>query len=134
MQMLRRRGDAVRGFRDVIDVEGWRADQAVYAVILGHLAARQTGDEPAAKAFLDDAAGKLDAVAYPVVQFLRRRDQRTGAPGAGGRRRQADRGPLLPRARLRPQKTQGRGAGSLPMGERARQPELRRVHDRAGGD
>ena len=44
-----------------------------YAVILGNLAARQSGDEPGARAFLDDAAGKLDATAWPrpVVHFLR---------------------------------------------------------------
>ena len=46
---------------------------AIYAVILGNLAARQSGDEPGARAFLDDAAGKLDVTAWPhpVVQFLR---------------------------------------------------------------
>ena len=72
-EMLTRRGDVVQGFRQVIDVDGWKGGWAVYAVILGHMAARQSGDEPATKAFLNDAAGKLDATAWPhpVVEFLR---------------------------------------------------------------
>jgi lipoprotein NlpI len=70
--MLARQGEPVRGFLEVIDVQGWRGQIAPYAVIMGYLAARQTGDE-AAKVFLGDAAGKLDAAAWPyaVVRFLR---------------------------------------------------------------
>ena len=132
-QMLMRRGSAVRRFRQVIDVEGWKGDRAVYAVILGHLAARQSGDEPAAKALLDDAAGKLDATAWPyaAVRFCAARSTsrhfwRWRSTTISGPR------PTASSASIAPQKAQGRGSGSLPMGERARQPEVRRVHDRAG--
>jgi hypothetical protein len=70
--MLARQGEPVRGFREVIDVQGWKGDQAVYAVILGDLAARQAGAEAAAKAFLANAAGKLDADwPEPAVRYLR---------------------------------------------------------------
>jgi tetratricopeptide (TPR) repeat protein len=42
------------------------------AVLLGYVAARQAGNEPAAKRFLTVSAGKLnEAWPYPVVQFLR---------------------------------------------------------------
>jgi tetratricopeptide (TPR) repeat protein len=41
-------------------------------VVFGYLAARQAGDEPAAKRFLRDSAGRVDETwPYPVVQFLR---------------------------------------------------------------
>jgi len=72
-QMLLRRGEAVGGFRKVLDLKGWKGDLSVYAVILGHLAARRAGDDAAARAFLEDSAGKLDASAWPdpVVRFLR---------------------------------------------------------------
>jgi tetratricopeptide (TPR) repeat protein len=43
-----------------------------YNVLVGHLAARQAGNEPAAKRLLEDSAGNLDETwPYPVVQFLR---------------------------------------------------------------
>jgi len=41
-------------------------------VLFGHLAARQTGNEPAVKRFLKDSVGKLNETwPYPVIQFLR---------------------------------------------------------------
>jgi tetratricopeptide (TPR) repeat protein len=49
-----------------------KGDRSPYAVLFGHLAARQAGDEAAAKRFLKDSAGRLDqAWPYPVIQFLR---------------------------------------------------------------
>jgi tetratricopeptide (TPR) repeat protein len=66
------RKPAVEGFRQVLEVQGWQGDRAVYAVILGHLAARLEKDEQAAAKFLKDSAGKLDeAWPYPSVQYLR---------------------------------------------------------------
>jgi lipoprotein NlpI len=70
-QMLTRK-PAVEGFRQVLEVQGWKGDLAVYAVILGHCAARLEKDEQAAAKFLKDSAGKLDeAWPYPSVQYLR---------------------------------------------------------------
>jgi tetratricopeptide (TPR) repeat protein len=41
-------------------------------VLIGHLAATQAGDEPAAERFLKDSVGKLEETwPYPVIQFLR---------------------------------------------------------------
>jgi tetratricopeptide (TPR) repeat protein len=41
-------------------------------VLIGHLAATQAGDEPAAERFLKDSVGKVEETwPYPVVQFLR---------------------------------------------------------------
>jgi lipoprotein NlpI len=71
-QLLDRRAKAADGFQAVLELEGSEGDVSPYAVILGHLAARQAGDEAAAKRFLKDAAGKLEETwPYPVVQFLR---------------------------------------------------------------
>lgn len=63
-QMVTRRPGAVQGFQAVIELQGYKGDRSGYAVILGHLAAGQAGDEAAAKRFLADSAGKLDA-AWP---------------------------------------------------------------------
>jgi hypothetical protein len=69
--MLDRRPKSVAGFQAVLDLEGWKG-LAPYTVILGHFAARQAGDETAAKRFLKDSTDKLpDAWPLPVVQFLR---------------------------------------------------------------
>jgi tetratricopeptide (TPR) repeat protein len=71
-QMLTRRPEAVAGFQRVLDLEGWKGKLSPYAVILGHLAARQMGDESAAKRFLKDSVGKLnESWPYPAVRFLR---------------------------------------------------------------
>ena len=71
-QMLSRQPKAVGGFQTVLDLQGWKGDRALYAVILGHFAARQDEDEAAAKRFLSDSAGKLsEDWPYPVVRFLR---------------------------------------------------------------
>jgi lipoprotein NlpI len=71
-QMLMRRPGAVAGFQRVLDLQGWKGELSPYAVILGHLAARQMGDGAAAKRFLKNSTGKLDeAWPYPAVKFLR---------------------------------------------------------------
>jgi len=72
-QMILQRGEAVGGFKTVLDLQGWKGDFSLYAVILGNLSARQAGDQAAAKTFLDDAATRCDASVwpYPVVKFLR---------------------------------------------------------------
>lgn len=56
----------------MIDLQGGGGKLAPYAVVLGHLAAARAGDDDAAKRFLTDAAGKLDAAwPEPAVRFLR---------------------------------------------------------------
>jgi tetratricopeptide (TPR) repeat protein len=71
-QSLSGRREAVRGFRETIDIAGWKSQWAAYAVIVGNLAARQFADPAAAKLFLDDSAGKLDTDwPYPIIRFLR---------------------------------------------------------------
>jgi lipoprotein NlpI len=72
--MLTRRPGAAAGFKGVLDIEGWKGagELPTYSVIFGHLAARQSGDEVAAKQFLDDSVGKLaEAWPFPAVRFLR---------------------------------------------------------------
>jgi lipoprotein NlpI len=69
---LKRDHKAIPEFRAVIDLDGWKGGQAPYAVILGHLAARQAGDDAEAKQFLKDSSGKLDeAWPHPVIDYLR---------------------------------------------------------------
>ena len=71
-EMVTRRAGCVKGFQAVLDLQGYKGGLAVYAVILGHLAAGQAGDDAAAKRFLGDSAGKLDAAwPEPAVRFLR---------------------------------------------------------------
>jgi tetratricopeptide (TPR) repeat protein len=58
---------AIENYEQAIRLE----PKDLYPVIFGHLAARQAGDEPAAKRFLKDSAGKMDETwPYPVIQFL----------------------------------------------------------------
>lgn len=71
-QMQARQPGCVEGFRGLLDLQGWKGDWTAHAVIYGHLAAQQAGDDAAAKRFLADAAGKLDAAwPEPAVRFLR---------------------------------------------------------------
>jgi tetratricopeptide (TPR) repeat protein len=71
-QMVLQRPDASKGFQGVLELQEYKGELALYAVVLGHLAARQAGDETAAKRFLKDSEGKLDdAWPNPVVRFLR---------------------------------------------------------------
>jgi tetratricopeptide (TPR) repeat protein len=71
-QLLDRRVKAIDGFQAVLELQNWKGEKSPYAVILGHLAARQAGNEPAAKRFLTDSAGKLNETwPFPVIQFLR---------------------------------------------------------------
>jgi tetratricopeptide (TPR) repeat protein len=70
--MILRRAEAGDGFKTVLELEQGKGGHSTYAVILGHLAAKQTGNEADARWFLDQAA-QLDASAwpFPVVKFLR---------------------------------------------------------------
>ena len=52
--MLTRRPKAANGFQAVLRIQGWKGNRSLYAVLLGHFAARQAGDEPTAKRFLND--------------------------------------------------------------------------------
>lgn len=71
-QMLMRHPEAADGFQRVLDLQGFKGDRALYSVIFGHLAARQAGQDSAAKRFLSDSVGKLDEIwPYPAVKFLR---------------------------------------------------------------
>jgi hypothetical protein len=64
--------DVPKGFQGALELWEYKGELSIYAVVLGHLAARQAGDETRAKRFLKDSAGKLDdAWPYPVVRFLR---------------------------------------------------------------
>ena len=70
--MVARRAGCVEGFRGVIDAESPDPELTPFAAIFGHLAARQLGDAEAARRFLADHGGKLDAAwPHPVVRFLR---------------------------------------------------------------
>jgi hypothetical protein len=60
--MTLRQSEALAGFKTAIDLENGKSQLATYAVILGHFAARLARDEVEAKAFLEGAAGKLDAL------------------------------------------------------------------------
>jgi hypothetical protein len=70
--MILRRGEAGDGFKTVLDLEKGKGGHSTYAVIFGHVAARQAGNEADARWFLDQAA-QLDASAwpFPAVRFLR---------------------------------------------------------------
>jgi tetratricopeptide (TPR) repeat protein len=67
---MTRRDGAVDGMKTVLELEGWVGSQSIYAVILGHLAARRNDQSGQAKAFLDNAAARCDFAAwpYPVVR------------------------------------------------------------------
>jgi tetratricopeptide (TPR) repeat protein len=70
-QLLDQRPETEEGFRALLDLQGWKGEYSVYAVILGHLAARQNRDEAAATRWLKESTGKLDKVwPFPVLQYL----------------------------------------------------------------
>jgi lipoprotein NlpI len=70
---LTRRPGASNGFKTVLELEGWRGYSSLYAVTMGHFAARRDGHADQAKALLDEAASRCDTSAwpYPVVKYLR---------------------------------------------------------------
>ena len=71
-QMLMRRRAGLKGFRAVLDAPNFDNEVTPFAVIFGSLAARQVGDDEAARRFLADPAGDVDPEwPRPVVQFLR---------------------------------------------------------------
>ena len=65
--------DAVAGLNRVIALEGGKGFYSIYAVVLGHLAARLNGDETEGKAILERTRGTLNVEAwpYPVVKLFR---------------------------------------------------------------
>jgi len=73
LDMITRRDGAVAGMRTVVELEGGKGENAVYAVILGHLAGRIASDAEAAKGFLGPLARDLNTTGwpYPAVRFLR---------------------------------------------------------------
>ncbi len=73
VEMILRRGGAVAGFKTVLELDGGDADSSVYALILGHFAARLARDDKEAKTFIERAPRKPGAPAWPyaAVQLLR---------------------------------------------------------------
>jgi lipoprotein NlpI len=72
MQMITHQKEAPSGFQKVLELDGWKTYHSPYVVMLGHLSARQNGDETTAKQFLTNSAGKLaEEWPLPVLQFLR---------------------------------------------------------------
>ena len=59
--------------RAVLDIQGWREDLSMYAVLLGHFGARRDGQQDRARSLLDEAASRCDASAwpYPIIKHLR---------------------------------------------------------------
>jgi tetratricopeptide (TPR) repeat protein len=70
---MARRDGAADEASAAIQLWGWRGEWTVYAVLLGHFAARRAKQTDKAKAFLDDAAAHADRSAwpYPIVKYLR---------------------------------------------------------------
>jgi tetratricopeptide (TPR) repeat protein len=64
---------AVDDAKAVLHLQGWRGNLSMYAVLMGHFAARRAGQGSQAKALLDEAAARCDTSAwpYPVVKYLR---------------------------------------------------------------
>jgi tetratricopeptide (TPR) repeat protein len=69
----RRRGGAADEAKAALDLQGWRGDLSMYAVLLGQAAARRDGQPDRARSLLDEAAKKCDASAwpYPIIRHLR---------------------------------------------------------------
>ena len=59
--------------RTVLEIQGWRGDLSMYAVLLGHFAARRDGRKDHSRRLLDEAAAKCDASTwpYPIIKHLR---------------------------------------------------------------
>ena len=70
---MTRRDGALNGLKMVLDLDGWRKDLSLYAVLLGHFAAQRDGQGDRAKTLLEDAATRCDTSAwpYPIVKYLR---------------------------------------------------------------
>jgi lipoprotein NlpI len=68
-----RRDGAVEVAGRLLEGRGWRGHNALYVVIIGHLAALQSDRSGPARTFLDEAAARCDRSAwpYPVVKYLR---------------------------------------------------------------
>jgi tetratricopeptide (TPR) repeat protein len=58
--------------RQVIEIQGWKGNLAACAVAVGYFSSRLANDEPRARAFLTDSAGKLaEKWPAPAIKFLR---------------------------------------------------------------
>ena len=70
---LMRRDGVSDAVKTVLDLEGWRQDVSLYAVLLGHFSARRDGQTEKAKKLLDEGAARCDASAwaYSIVRYLR---------------------------------------------------------------
>ena len=68
-----RRGGAADEAKAALDLQGWREDLSMYAVLLAHFDARRAGQQDQARSLLDEAAAKCDASEwpYPIIKHLR---------------------------------------------------------------
>ena len=64
---------AVDGAKATLDLAGWRGELSIYAVLLGHFAARRNGFTEQAREYLDDAKDRCDTLAWPyaIIRYLR---------------------------------------------------------------
>jgi tetratricopeptide (TPR) repeat protein len=67
------RDGAADDARAVLDIQGWRANLSMYAVLIGSFAHRRAGRPDRARSLLDEAATKCDTSAwpYPIIKHLR---------------------------------------------------------------
>ncbi|MGH7961860.1 MAG: tetratricopeptide repeat protein, partial [Candidatus Binatia bacterium] len=68
------RGEAAADARAYLNLKGWRDEQALYIVLIGHFGDRLAQRSAEARQILDEAAAKADPAAwpYPIIRFLRR--------------------------------------------------------------
>jgi len=70
---LARREGTAGDLRTMLELEGWRGELSLYAVLLGHFSAGRSGNDAQARKWLDDASAHCDTSAwpYPIVKCLR---------------------------------------------------------------
>jgi lipoprotein NlpI len=56
----------------MLDLDGWRGDLALYAVLVAHASAQQAGKDGQAKKWLDEGRKRCDTTTwpYPIVKYL----------------------------------------------------------------
>ncbi len=66
------REGAADGAQAVLDLQGWRGNFSMYAVLVGHFAARCADQADRARALLDEAKARCDRSAwpYPIIEYL----------------------------------------------------------------
>ncbi len=81
-----RRDGAADDARAVLDIQGWRGNLSLYAVLNGYFADRRAGRPDRARSLLDEAATKCDASAwpYPIIRHLRGELDEAGLLAAAG--------------------------------------------------